>query len=198
MEVLAARAGTVVFVRQVTINDTRGPANMIIIRHDQQLDGGALVPLPAPLADHDVDAGGVPTFTYGVYMHGRTNSVSAAFDLHVTNPVPGLSVPPYNPAADNPLIRGAILVPPAPFAPATFAGGMTVRQGEPIMLAGDTGNSLHNHLHFQILPEVTGVVPPVPPQRNAAYTIPFVFNDVGGNGVLEAGRWYESGNTRRV
>lgn len=183
VEVLAARSGTVVAILQTTPDDTRGAANMIIIRHDQQLDGDVLVPLAAPLEDHDVDAGGVSTTTFGVYLHGRTNSVSAAFDLHVTNPVPGLSPPPYDPTVDDPLIVGT-----------------TVRQGEPIMLSGDTGNSLHNHLHFQVLPALPAVpaVPPAQALRNSAYTIPFVFNDVGGNGVMEAGRWYESGNTRRV
>lgn len=52
------------------------------------------------------------------------------------------------------------------------AGTTTVRQGDPIMLAGDTGRSFHNHLHMHVRPDDgTGN-----PDTNR--TIPFVFADV--------------------
>lgn len=61
--------------------------------------------------------------------------------------------------------------------------GQVVRRGEPIMLAGDTGVSFHNHLHYYVLP---GPPPPGPPavgsgvvaRSNYGNCIPFVFRDV--------------------
>lgn len=82
--------------------------------------------------------------------------------------------------------------------------GTRVRQGNPIMLAGDTGKSMHNHLHMHVQPGM----PPQPPVPGArvrvadsslpTITLPYVFADVEGNGVPERLTWYRSGNARTV
>jgi hypothetical protein len=69
-------------------------------------------------------------------------------------------------------------------------GVTRVRQGQPIMLAGDTGKSFHNHLHMEVYPD-NGASPPTDPVDPATgapvsspdnadrdRTIPFVFADV--------------------
>ena len=127
---------------------------------------------------HDVDNTGAPTgadaqdqgpgggtiTTVSVYGHGRTNSVSAAFARH-TPPVP----------------TGSII-------------GTKVKQGMPIMDAGSTGISFHNHLHMHVIPD------PGPPYgsgfNGAGNTIPFVFSDAGGE--LSHFNFYSSGNVRRL
>ncbi len=75
-----------------------------------------------------------------------------------------------------------------------FAGvptivGTAVAQGDLIALAGDTGNSFHNHLHLHIVPDDGSGNP------SGNFAIPFVFDDVGGNGVPKSLTWYRSGNT---
>ena len=52
--------------------------NFVLIRHDVDADGN---PLAAGVFDpvHDRDAGGTPTRTYAIYLHGRNGSVQAAF-----------------------------------------------------------------------------------------------------------------------
>jgi hypothetical protein len=73
------------------------------------------------------------------------------------------------------------------FGGATPAIGTPVAQGDIIALAGDTGMSFHNHLHLHVVPDDgTG--------RPATFTIPFVFEDAGGDGVLKSTTWYRSGN----
>lgn len=152
VEILASRPGTVVSFFEGTVDDTTGPWNNIIIRHDVDDDGNPV----APDAVHDLDAGGTPVVTFAVYGHGRQNGVTAAFARWAT-PVPTASIV-----------------------------GTQVKRGQPIMLAGDTGNSWYNHCHMHILP------------RNASpgYTIPFIYDDVPGDGVPKALSWYTSTNTR--
>ncbi len=92
-------------------------------------------------------------------------SVSAAFQLH--NP---------------PVPTAAIL-------------GHPVKQGMPIMLAGDTGVSFHNHLHMHVVEDPGG---PYTGFGGNGNTIPFVFSDedVPGDGVLKHFYWYRSANLR--
>ena len=73
-----------------------------------------------------------------------------------------------------------------------FAGGGTivgtaVAQGDLIAKAGDTGQSFHNHLHIDIVPD-DGTGNP-----SDDFAIPFVFEDVGGDGVPKSLTWYRSG-----
>jgi hypothetical protein len=67
-----------------------------------------------------------------------------------------------------------------------------VKRGQPIMLADDTGTSFHNHLHMHVLPDN----PASPGSANQTYAVPFIFQDVEGDGVCKAGHWYESTNAR--
>lgn len=67
------------------------------------------------------------------------------------------------------------------------APGTAVAQGDLIGLAGDTGFSFHNHLHMHVLPD-DGTGNP------GSVAIPFVFQDVGGEGVPKSLTWYRSGN----
>ncbi len=69
-------------------------------------------------------------------------------------------------------------------------GTTQVRRGQPIMLAGDTGMSFHNHLHMHVLPEVSGA-------HDQSVAIPFVFQDVEDDGgVCQHLRYYVSDNEK--
>jgi hypothetical protein len=167
-EILAARPGTVVSFQEATADDTTGTWNNIIIRHDIDDDGNPIAPDPF----HDRDINGRVSVTFAVYGHGRQNGVTNAFALW--------DAPPAT-------IRGA-----------------RVRRGQPIMLAGDTGTSFHNHLHIHVTPETPppGATGPSSPAssatQNSSYTIPFVFQDVDGDGVCQHLKWYTSSNERRT
>jgi hypothetical protein len=78
--------------------------------------------------------------------------------------------------------------------PATIAR-TTVKRGQPIMLAGDTGTSFYNHLHMHVLPGDSG---PASIDPDDSVAIPFVFQDVDDDGVCKAMNWYESANQRRT
>ncbi len=74
-----------------------------------------------------------------------------------------------------------------------FAGvptiiGTAVAQGDLIALAGDTGKSFHNHLHLHVVPDDGAGNP------SGVFAIPFVFDDVSGDGVPKSLTWYRSGN----
>lgn len=79
--------------------------------------------------------------------------------------------------------------------------GTRVLRGQVIMLAGSTGNSLHNHLHIDVRP---GPAPPAagsPPvlARGNLFdrTIPFIFRDVTGEGgVPHSFNYYTSDNEK--
>ena len=82
------------------------------------------------------------------------------------------------------------------FGTTPIRGTTRVRRGQPIMLAGDTGISFHDHLHMHVLPGNSGPTSATP---NEDYTIPFIFQDVGDDdddGVCKARHWYESTNAR--
>ncbi|ONG58581.1 hypothetical protein BKE38_02765 [Pseudoroseomonas deserti] len=77
----------------------------------------------------------------------------------------------------------------APVQESMSAGnGTAVTQGQIIGLAGDTGMSFHNHLHMHVLADNGSGQP------DTSIAIPFVFQDVEGDGVLRSRRWYKSGN----
>jgi hypothetical protein len=167
-EILASRPGTVVSFFEGTPDDTTGAWNNIVIYHDVDDDGNPITADP----DHDLDVNGNPTVTFAVYGHGRQNGVTAAFARWDT-PVPTSDI-----------------------------RGTQVKRGQPIMLAGDTGTSFHNHLHMHVLaqmpPGSTPTTPATSAVQNGAYTIPFIFQDVSGNGVCQHLRWYTSTNPRRT
>ncbi len=119
---------------------------------------------------HDRDIGGNAVFTYAVYGHGKKDSITTAFSR---------------------------LTPPV--ATANIIGAK-VKRGQPIMLAGDTGMSFHNHLHIHVQAEMAGPNTSTPPadRRTTAYTIPFIFQEVDGDGVCVHGNWYTSDNERRT
>jgi hypothetical protein len=111
----------------------------------------------------DQGPGGGLIKTVAVYGHGRNGSVSAAFARHVP-PVP----------------TGSIL-------------NSQVKQGMPIMDAGCTGISFHNHLHMHVVPAPLG-------GGGTGNTIPFVFSDAdtGGSGNPTHFNFYTSANVRRL
>ena len=111
---------------------------------------------------HDIGQGGAAVATLAVYGHGRNGSVSAAFLRH------------------SPQVQTANIL------------GTQVQRGEPIMFAGDTGISFHNHLHMHIVQD------PGPPYGvfQSGNTIPFVFKDIDDDGVPWHFTWYTSGNSR--
>lgn len=188
-EILASRPGTVVDFFDWAPDDsnvmTNIPAgvvpvpgqttsqrwNFITIRHDRD-DNGNLLASSDPT--HDLGPGGAQVWTYAVYGHGRQNSVRQVFAQK-------LGIPLAN-------ITPAQLI------------GRAVRRGEPIMLAGDTGISFHNHLHMHVL---TGPPPPTVPVNRGMlsnFTIPFVFREVtnflGTDGVCTRLNFYTSRNVR--
>lgn len=121
----------------------------------------------------DRDQGGTAVTTYAIYGHGATEGVRALWQsLYGKTPQQII--------------------------------GTRVRRGNPIMRAGSTGVSFHNHLHLHVL---RGPAPPATPEPLGAtqlvtdgdlsdYTLPFVFADAPGDGVLKNLRWYRSANTR--
>lgn len=75
--------------------------------------------------------------------------------------------------------------------------GTKVRQGHTIMLAGNTGMSMHNHLHLQVMPERNTPINAlrVPEDKLPDVTLPFVFSDIDeDDGVPRRLTWYVSGN----
>ena len=80
--------------------------------------------------------------------------------------------------------------------------GQIIQQGQPIMRAGDTGFSFHNHLHMHVQGSVAGTpaAPPITSDQLTQYTLPFVFHGVkhtfGPDGVLKSLTWYKSDNER--
>lgn len=76
------------------------------------------------------------------------------------------------------------------FSPNPPAIGTAVAQGDFIGLAGDTGNSFHNHVHIVVVPDNGSGGP------NLTFAIPFVFFDVDGDGVPQSRTWYRSGNVQ--
>jgi hypothetical protein len=121
-------------------------------------------------ATHDVGQGGAAVTTLAVYGHGRFGSVTAAFGRH-TPPVPTEQII-----------------------------GTVVQQGMPIMDAGDTGISFHNHLHMHVIVDPGGGYLTFGGSNSPGVTLPFVFSDadVGGDGVLRRFSFYNSSNTRRL
>ena len=76
---------------------------------------------------HDLGlGGGTPIPTVAVYGHGLPGSVTAAFGNHL------------------------------PAVPTAAIVGTKVKQGMPIMRAGDTGISFNNHLHLHVVPDPGG------------------------------------------
>lgn len=109
----------------------------------------------------------------------RHDTIDAEHDDFGTGPVQTYSV--YLHLATNGVTDA--------FGGTTPAIGTAVIRGQAIALAGDTGNSFHNHLHLHICPDNgTGTAP------NRNVSIPFVFGDAPGDGVLKSLTWYESGN----
>jgi hypothetical protein len=86
-------------------------------------------------------------------------------------------------------------------APANIIG-TRVQQGNPIMRAGDTGKSMHNHLHMHLQPGPATPTDLAERARRVAdgdldkVTLPFVFADVPGDGVPTRLTWYTSANER--
>ncbi|HRP22821.1 hypothetical protein [Thauera sp.] len=122
--------------------------------------------------DQDRDQGGTPVTTYAVYGHGATGGVRELWNAL------------YGKAALDII-------------------GTRVRRGNPLMRAGSTGVSFHNHLHLHLVPGPgPGAATHTPPRPILQegdlgdYTLPFVFADAPGDGVLRRLRWYRSANTR--
>jgi hypothetical protein len=116
---------------------------------------------------HDLGYGGGTTIvTAAVYGHGMPGSITEAFSTHL------------------------------PAVPTEAIVGTPVKQGMPIMMAGDTGISFNNHLHMHVIPTPTG---DLRLYGGWGDTIPFVFSDEGApsNGVLKHFTFFKSGNTRR-
>ncbi len=125
---------------------------------------------------HDRDQGGAAVTTYATYGHGATGGVRTLWQ-NVYGRAP------------NQII------------------GARVVAGNPIMQAGSTGVSFHNHLHLHVQggpaapapvpgPAVTGPNQLVGPGALTPYTLPFVFSDAPGDGVLKYLTWYRSANAR--
>ena len=79
-----------------------------------------------------------------------------------------------------------------PPVPTANIVGTPVKQGMPIMDAGSTGISFHNHLHMHVVPDPVG-------GGGTGNTIPFVFSDPDtGDGALTHFNFYTSANVRRT
>jgi hypothetical protein len=72
--------------------------------------------------------------------------------------------------------------------------GMAVAQGDVIMLADDTGNSFHSHLHMDVVLDQSGTVVAAGAGNPGTVGIPFVFREIRGTGRPINLTWYESEN----
>lgn len=197
-EVLAVRDGTVVDYFDWIVDDIQPDASQQTDAQNLANGSGMLVggqstidswnfvlvrhddPFGTETADekaHDRDINGnTNVTTYCIYGHGAQNGVRDAFALHQ---------PAVNP--------GSII-------------GTRVKQGQPVMLAGDVGVSFHNHLHIHVLVDpakaMDGNTTVSRGSLNQDRTIPFVYRDV--KHIIRAdGRalrltWYTSDNERRT
>ena len=165
VEILASRPGTIDAFLQTSPNDqdTAAGWNFIRIRHDLMDDGsGNLVPLnPDGTGNAQPDP-----------VHDQREGGTVTFTYAV-----------YGHGRQNGVTDA--------FGGTAPAVGDQVRQGQPIMLTGDTGVSFHNHLHMHILPETAAG------NLDNSVAIPFVFEDVDDNGVCKKLQYYVSTNTRR-
>ncbi len=96
--------------------------------------------------------------------------------------------------------RLGCLRPPQPAGPDERDRGTTVKQGMPIMDAGSTGISFHNHLHMHVIPDLG---PPGRPTTTASSTAPATRSrscspTQGGDGDLSHFDFYTSANVRRL
>ncbi len=134
-------------------------------------DRNAIIIRHATIDNEHDDFGNGPVQTFSVYIHLAQNGVTQA-----------------------PFWGG---VTPAQELTAGIGAGAAVTQGDLIALAGDTGKSFHNHLHMHVVRQMPGGTgPDINPTLAVplVYTVPFVFQDAPGNGVLKSTTWYRSGN----
>lgn len=188
-EVLCVRDGTVVdFFDWIPDNIRPSTAQASTARSDSDAVMGAswrdnsptwnfiTVRHDTAVAAHDRDQGGAAVTTYATYGHGATGGVRALWQSA------------YGKAPDQII-------------------GTRVQRGNPLMQAGSTGVSFHNHLHLHV--QGGPAAPPVPPgppvtgpnqllgsSATSDYTLPFVFGDAPGDGVLQHLTWYASNNPR--
>ncbi|HEX7182491.1 MAG TPA: M23 family metallopeptidase [Thermoanaerobaculia bacterium] len=176
-EILASRPGTVVDFFDWVPDDQDQQTNIPVTAAPGQTtrDNWNFITIrhdqdSGPLATYDVDENGTTT-TFAVYGHGRFGSVRQIFATRLGIPV------------------GTI-------TPANIIG-QVVQRGQPIIMAGHTGNSAFNHLHFHVVPDWTNVSGTAGVVVNRGReTIPFVFSDVPGDGVCRRVQYYTSRNTR--
>jgi murein DD-endopeptidase MepM/ murein hydrolase activator NlpD len=190
-EILAARSGTVVdwFDSVPDDQDTTTASSIPTAPGQTASDNWNFVMIrhDQPSSNHDLgpgppgSGGKYPAVTtYGIYGHGQQGSVQQAFAARSTSVAPAAII------------------------------GTVVQQGEPIMLADNTGTSFLDHVHIEVRP---GPAPPpagtptTPVNRNSAQigqTLPFVFTDVPAIGAIgissgnpQSKHYYESGNQRK-
>ncbi len=118
--------------------------------------------------EHDDPFGTGPVTTYAVYGHGAFDGVTDAFASR--------GLPP--PVAES----------------ASPGAGTRINRGDVIMLANDTGVSFHSHLHMHVLMDASGGVVAPAAGNPGTVGIPFVFNEVRGEGRTLNLTWYESEN----
>ncbi|MEJ2199617.1 MAG: M23 family metallopeptidase, partial [Desulfuromonadaceae bacterium] len=179
-EVLAARAGTVVdFYDWIDddINPNSSQKNSAFTQSETDMSAGwrgtnkpawnfIIIRHDSQNAEHDKGPNGTAVTTYAIYGHGKQGSIRAAFLAHSDSKAPG-----------------DIL-------------GTTVQQGQPIMQGGDTGNSIMNHLHMQVMggPATAPAGSITRLDQLTDYTLPFVFREQ--KGALQSLTWYKSDNER--
>jgi murein DD-endopeptidase MepM/ murein hydrolase activator NlpD len=83
---------------------------------------------------------------------------------------------------------------------AVVATGNPVKKGQVIMKVDSTGVSRLNHVHVDIRPDngsASLTSSPITIGTPQPYTIPFVFQEVGGDGVPKSNYYYESNNEKQ-
>ena len=167
-----ARAAADALMPSTVIDDPDNPGTPKTVKWRDNSPGWNFICVrhDTPVAGHDRDMGGTAVTTYAVYGHGATDGVRDLWNAK------------YGLAPEQIL-------------------GRKVLRGHPIMSAGSTGNSMHAHLHLHVkrgpaVAATTGALPHplVSPGDLATYTLPFVFAEAPGNGVLKSLTWYASDN----
>lgn len=193
-EPIAAARGGIVW--NFTEDQTDGEDDQNIIR--------ILHPTPSMAEEaHDFNSAKNVVRTFGIYVHGAKDSITAAFlQRGITIGWKAANDPLMNTAAVlaafnavgiDLTLYGGQSFPVELDASGNPRGPLLVNRGDVIMGAGDTGRSAYNHLHLNLQPaEVDSSTGKI--LGTAPYSIPFVFGDVDGNGVPKALNYYKSDN----
>ena len=206
----AMRSGIAWTIVESTPDGNDATANRIILLHHE---------IDAP--EHDTHIGNDPARTFAEYLHGAHNGVSTAINTSLApNQISSSPHPTVNDLINegNKVIasflavnvdllamqdnsQGGQPIPVVQDGLGNTVGPLYILQGKYIMEADSTGRSAYNHLHINLVanadgPDIRRDGTPMNVRSTLnRFTIPWVFHDVGGDGVPKTYIHYEGSVT---